>query len=218
MIQPTLDESWWKVWGGFDGVTGAIVDSVLAEAADQLPIDLESPQSHNRAWRRATALAQLCMTDDPPPAQISIFIDAGVAAHHNGEAGAYLETGTSIGRQALEGLLCESVTELTVISDQGEPMRCGRRSRTIPPSLRRAILHRDGNRCAIDGCDSRNRLQVHHVVPWSQGGPTDPSNLITVCWYHHHLAIHQQGLIPHRHPDHGRWRLRRLDPPRAPPG
>lgn len=215
VMQPTLDQSWWKLWGGLDGVTGAIVDTALSEAADQLPVDPDGGQARDVAWRKATALAQLCVSDDPPPAQISVFIEAALAAPTDGEAGVYLEAGPGIGRLALEGLLCESFTEITVSSDGGEPMRYGRRSRAIPPALRRAIRRRDGNRCVIDGCDSRNRLQVHHVVPWSRGGATDPSNLITVCWYHHHIAIHQRGLEPYSHPEHGRIRLRRAG--RAPP-
>jgi hypothetical protein len=181
VMQPTLDQSWWRLWGGLDGVTGAIVDTALSEAADQLPVDPDNPQAHDTAWRKATALAQLCVSDNPPPAQVSVFIEADLAAPTAGEAGVYLEAGPGVGRLALEGLLCESISEVTVFSDGGEPMRYGRRSRAIPPALRRAILRRDGNRCVIDGCDSRNRLQVHHVVPWSRGGPTDPSNLITVC-------------------------------------
>ena len=215
VIQPTLDQSWWKLWGGLDGVTGSIVDSALTAAADQLPVESNSSQAHNGAWRKATALTQLCVSDNPPPAQISIFIEAAYAAPTHGEAGVYLEAGPGIGRLALEGVLCESITEVAVSSDGGEPMRYGRRSRAIPPALRRAILRRDGNRCVIDGCDSRNRLQVHHVVPWSRGGATDPSNLIALCWYHHHIAIHQLGLEPYRHPEHGRIRLHRTG--RAPP-
>jgi len=213
VMQPTLDESWWKLWGGLDGVIGAIVDSALTEAADRLPVDPETPRANDTAWRRATALAQLCVGDEPPPAQITVFIDADVAAASDGKAGVYLETGPGIGRLALEGILCESVTEVTLNADGGEPMRYGRRSRTIPPQLRRAILHRDGNRCVIDGCDSRNRLQIHHVTPWSQGGRTDPGNLIALCWYHHHIAIHEHRLEPYRHPQHGRYRLRRTSRP-----
>jgi hypothetical protein len=215
VMQPSLDRAWWRLWGGLDGVTGAIVDQALTTAADQLPVDPASPGVNDTAWRKATALAQLCVSDNPPPAQVSVFIEADLAGPTEGEAGAYLEAGPGVGRLALESLLCESSTEVTVNTDRGEPMRFGRRSRTIPPRLRRAILHRDGNRCVIDGCDSRNRLQVHHVVPWSQGGPTDPENLIALCWYHHQIAVHQHGLEPHRHREHGRYRLRRTG--RAPP-
>jgi len=215
VMQPTLDESWWRLWGGLDGVTGAIVDSALSVAADRLPVDPDTPQVHDTAWRKATALVQLCVSDNPAPAQVSVFIEAGLAAPTEGEAGVYLEAGPGIGRLALESLLCESSTDITVNTGQGEPMRYGRRSRTIPPRLRRAIIRRDGNRCVIDGCDSRNRLQIHHVIPWSQGGPTDPENLIALCWYHHQIAVRQHGLEPYRHREHGRYQLRRTG--RAPP-
>ncbi|MGH8949398.1 MAG: HNH endonuclease, partial [Acidimicrobiia bacterium] len=88
-------------------------------------------------------------------------------------------------------------------------------TRTIPPALRRAIIHRDGNTCTADGCPSTHRLQVHHIIPWSQGGPTDPDNLITLCWYHHQIVIHQRGFQAYRHPEHGRIRFRRSN--RGPP-
>jgi hypothetical protein len=45
ILQPSLDESWWKLWGGLDGYSGAIVDKALTEAADQLPPQPRSPYS-----------------------------------------------------------------------------------------------------------------------------------------------------------------------------
>jgi hypothetical protein len=215
ILQPSLDESWWKLWGGLDGYSGAIVDKALTEAADQLPTFPNG--SHGTAsWRKATALTALCITDDPPPAQITVFIDADHAAPTSGKAGVVLETGPRIGRDTLEAILCDGITEITVNSENGIPMSYGRHTRTIPPALRRAIIHRDHNRCAADGCHSRNRLQIHHITPWSQGGPTDPDNLITLCWYHHHIVIHQHGYTLYRHPQHRRIRFKQ--PERAPPG
>ncbi|MGH8951750.1 MAG: HNH endonuclease [Acidimicrobiia bacterium] len=37
-------------------------------------------------------------------------------------------------------------------------------------------------------------LEVHHVMFWSHGGRTDPDDLITLCWFHHHISIHREGL------------------------
>jgi hypothetical protein len=31
VLQPSLDESWWKGWFGFDGATGALVNKTLRE-------------------------------------------------------------------------------------------------------------------------------------------------------------------------------------------
>jgi len=216
VMQPSLDESWWKLWGGFDGATGALVDKVISERADDLPL-LPDGTRGDSSWRKAMALAELCVSDDPPPAQLTVFVDTNQASPSHGQAGVVLEAGPRIGRDALEAILCEAVTEITGHSEDGTPMVYGRRQRTIPPALRRAIIHRDGNTCAGDGCPSTHRLQVHHINPWPQGGTTDPENLITLCWYHHQMVVHQQGFQPYQHPDHGRIRFRK-PALRGPPG
>lgn len=36
VLQPSLDESWWKIWGGLDGPAGAAVDQALTVRADEL--------------------------------------------------------------------------------------------------------------------------------------------------------------------------------------
>jgi 5-methylcytosine-specific restriction endonuclease McrA len=205
VMQPSLDESWWKLWGGLDGLTGTIVDQAISHAADQLPTMPDMPT--NSGWRRAMGLAQICISDDPPPAQVTVHVDAKHAVNTNGQTGVVLEAGPRVGRQALEAVLCESILEVTARNEDGIPMAYGRRTRTIPPALRRAILERDGHTCRADGCDSHHRLQIHHKIPWSQGGTTDPENLITLCWFHHQIVIHQQGFTPYHHPEHGRIRF-----------
>ncbi|MGN0964433.1 MAG: HNH endonuclease [Dysosmobacter sp.] len=53
----------------------------------------------------------------------------------------------------------------------------------ISNAMRKAIYARDHYRCAI--CDSARGLQIHHVIPRSQGGSNRPENLITLCMYCH---------------------------------
>lgn len=214
VLQPSLDESWWKLWGGLDGSTGALVDKTLSEAADDLPL-LPDGSRGDSSWRKAMALAEVCITDGPPPAQLTVFVDARHATPSNGKAGVVFEAGPRIGQAALEAILCDAVTEVTALAEEGTPMVYGRRQRTIPPAQRRAIIHRDSDVCSADGCDSRRRLQVHHLIPWS-GGRTNPDNLTTLCWFHHQIVVHQRGFQAYRHPDHGRIRFRRAG--RAPPG
>ena len=64
----------------------------------------------------------------------------------------------------------------------------------------------------IDSCRSSYRLQTHHVILRRDGGENAAENLATLCWYHHHIAIHRKG---HRiDPDTPPHR-RRLLPPRT---
>jgi 5-methylcytosine-specific restriction endonuclease McrA len=42
-------------------------------------------------------------------------------------------------------------------------------------------------RCEIYGCGCTSNLEIHHIIPRSQGGPTERWNLITLCVHHHNL-------------------------------
>ena len=67
------------------------------------------------------ALAELCISDDPPPAQLTVFVDANHATPSNGQAGVVLEAGPRIGRDALEAILCDAVTEVTATLRRRHP-------------------------------------------------------------------------------------------------
>jgi hypothetical protein len=51
------------------------------------------------------------------------------------------------------------------------------------------ITSRDGWRCTAPGCTARE-VEVHHVVYQSQGGSDDPSNLTSLCPFHHRMGEH----------------------------
>jgi hypothetical protein len=192
VIQPNLDESWFKLWGGLDGYSGGLVDKVLTETADRLP-DLPDGSRPDLSWRKATALVETLISDDPPSTQVTVFVDAHHAAETNGQTGVTLDAGVRVGRQGLQAVLCDAVTGVTARTSDGRYMDYGRTKRTAPPRLKRALLAEYGFRCAADGCHSRYRLQVHHKTPWMQGGHTDQDDLIVLCWYHHQVVVHERG-------------------------
>ena len=198
-IQPNLDESAWRLHGQLPGIAGRIVTNALATRGDTFPYPPDTAPS--RTTRNADALWSLaldatCGSDgasiDTTAPTLTVFVDATDAAATNGEAGVTVEAGPQVGPHTIEAILCDGIIEVTARTEGGTPLALGRRSRVIPPRLRRFVLHRDGG-CTIAGCVSRYRLQVHHIWPWSHGGRTDPDNLATVCWFHHHVVIHGQG-------------------------
>ena len=47
--------------------------------------------------------------------------------------------------------------------------------------------------CVFPGCDRpATWCDVHHLIPWSQGGATDLGNLVLLC-RHHHTLVHEGG-------------------------
>ena len=72
----------------------------------------------------------------------------------------------------------------------GQILSVGRKTRTIPPPIRRALEFRDQG-CRFPGCTSQH-CDAHHIVHWADGGETKLSNLVLLCRRHHRL-LHEGG-------------------------
>lgn len=208
IMQPSLDQSWWKLWGGLDGPSGALVDKVLGEAGDDLP-DLPDGSRGSAAWRRATALVETMASDEAPPANVTVIVEAEEAFGTNAESGVFLEAGPRVGREALQAILCDADTEVVARTEDGRFMEYGRKHRTAPPALRRALLAHYSHTCGADGCQSRHRLQIHHRTPWFEGGETNQEELVVLCWFHHQVVVHERGFEMYFHHDRRRIRFRK---------
>jgi len=63
----------------------------------------------------------------------------------------------------------------------------------IGHTKRKLIKRRDGYVCQICGCRNHKILEIHHIIPKSQGGNNDPDNLVTVC-HKCHVKIHNNEI------------------------
>jgi hypothetical protein len=66
----------------------------------------------------------------------------------------------------------------------------GRKTRTIPPALRRALDARDRG-CRFPACGLRF-TDAHHIVHWADGGETTLGNTLLLC-RSHHRRVHEGG-------------------------
>jgi hypothetical protein len=57
-------------------------------------------------------------------------------------------------------------------------------TRTINASLLTALQHRDPC-CVVPRCGATRFLEIDHLVPFAEGGPTTISNLARLCTFHH---------------------------------
>ena len=82
-----------------------------------------------------------------------------------------------------------------------QPLDLGRTTRIIPPHLRKAVIQRD-RKCRFPGCEQPPSVcQIHHLIPWSQGGATTLGNLAIFCRFHHIIVIHRWGWKITCHPN-----------------
>jgi hypothetical protein len=88
-------------------------------------------------------------------------------------------------------LACDSSLVLMTHDEEGRVLDVGRKRRTVPPALRRALDYRDKG-CRFPGCGCRY-TDAHHVAHWADGGETKLDNLVLLC-RRHHRAVHEEGV------------------------
>ncbi|HEY0250043.1 MAG TPA: HNH endonuclease, partial [Kofleriaceae bacterium] len=76
------------------------------------------------------------------------------------------------------------------IGSDGNPTRA---TKDVTPKTRRSVWVRDRGKCVMPGCRSKAHLDIHHLVPRSDGGGHGADNLGLLCAGHHRL-LHQGGL------------------------
>jgi hypothetical protein len=97
--------------------------------------------------------------------------------------------GTPVDPATAAAITCDASYVAHTVDDHGEPLHLGRKTKVWSTAQRRAVLVRDGGRCRFPGCDHR-LVDIHHRIPWDDGGPTDIDNALTVCRPHHRLLHH----------------------------
>jgi hypothetical protein len=90
----------------------------------------------------------------------------------------------------LRRLGCEAAL-VPVIHYGEEILSVGRKTRAVPPAIRRALRLRDRG-CRFPGCTHTRHVDAHHVRHWADGGETKLSNLVELCGRHHRL-LHEGG-------------------------
>jgi hypothetical protein len=139
----------------------------------------------------------------------TIIITIGLA-----ELRARLAAGTVIGHDVdrlsaaeTRRLACNADLIPAVLGTNGEVLDLGRSSRLFTRAQRKALRIRD-QRCRAEGCGAPVAwTEAHHKNPWAHGGPTDLTNGICLCSFHHHRC--HDDTYTHEYLPNGDVRYRR---------
>jgi hypothetical protein len=123
------------------------------------------------------------------PVEINLTIDGATLTGH-------AETGQGINPEAARRLCCDAGMTPVVTDGEGQPLDVGRKTRTVPPAIRRALQVRDQG-CRFPGCTNQRFVDAHHLEHWIDGGETKLSNLVSLCTRHHvYVHEHDFGVSP----------------------
>ncbi|MEJ2298879.1 MAG: DUF222 domain-containing protein [Woeseiaceae bacterium] len=170
---------------------GEVIVKALEAAMDQA---FDAEHEIPVAARRADALAEVAET------YLNHLENAGSTADRyqvvvhvaaDDTRSAQLENGPHVSAETSKRIACDCCTTEIEEDASGNVLNIGRRSRTIPPAMRRALKARDGG-CRFPGCNSHKFCDGHHIQHWADGGETSLDNLVLLCRFHHHL-VHEGG-------------------------
>lgn len=197
----------WALRGTLTAEQGEVVNQALTAIA-QAEWD-GADDSRAVAQRRADALASLSRfwldnqkdtTTHGQRPHVTVHVEAADIA---GLSGAVL-SGLTISAMTLdattvERLMCDCVLSRILMSGS-VVLDAGRPSRTIPHSIRRAVIARDRH-CRYGACDRPAAwADVHHIKEWRAGGTHSLDNCVLLCGRHHD-RIHRLGETIAMHPD-----------------
>jgi hypothetical protein len=198
-VSPTW-EGMVRLDGDLDPESRALVMAAVGSLAE--PWALERGDTRSPQQRRADALVEICRrhldcSDRPRqggerPHLVLTLTPAALA----GDGVVDLDTGP-ISAETARRLTCDCSLTPVALDEHGSLVAVGRRTRVVPPALRRALAGRDGG-CTHPGCEVPARwCDAHHIEHWARGGATTAANLRLLCRRHHRLA-HDETPHPRR--------------------
>lgn len=175
-----------------DLAAGALVENAIREAKDALFTQGNTEATLADGLVEAANRSLGTVTE---PARINRY---QVLVHLDTEDSSWLHKAGALPSHIAKRYTCEGQL-IPVWKSQGKPVAVGRTQRIVPDRVRRLIEDRDKG-CRFPGCHSSGHLEIHHQQHWRDGGVTDPSNLLSLCNYHHD-EHHRGGFAIHGDPE-----------------
>ena len=198
-IKTDSDDGMKVLFGRFDPITGALIETALSRKMDELWRE-EDPRNRRTAGQRMADALALLVTEESknedgrvrgPRLLLIANYDTINKELRNGR----LSDGTPIPIQKVRELACQAEILPAIFRGASQPLDLGRSRRIASAAQRIALVARDRN-CV--GCGaSAAWCQAHHIIPWQPGGPTDLDNLALLCSRCHH-KVHDDGWRVHR--------------------
>jgi len=205
------DEGYWLIRGRLTAEQGALVQTVLEQVLEErfreerdVPAGISTVetiheiQPHPIVLRRADALVRLAQGYSGSASghtgdrfMVHVHTDMETLKVDGTGGAAEVEGAGNIAAETARRVSCDAGVVHWLDQNNGEPLSIGRKSRSIPPAIRRALQRRDRG-CRFPGCTNNRFVDAHHIVHWADGGETSVENLVLMCGHHHRL-VHERG-------------------------
>ena len=205
-----------RLSGRLDAESAAMLRAALDPLAAPNPAADGTQDPRTAGQRTADALVELARranNDGPLPAghgvrphlSVIVSLDSLLAkTADTAVAPGELGWGGPLSAEAARRIGCDAGISRVITDPASVPLDVGRESRTVTPGQWTALVARDRG-CAFPGCTRPPEWCIaHHLVHWTDGGPTDLDNLVLLCGAHHRVIHHhgwQVAMAADRHPE-----------------
>jgi hypothetical protein len=194
---------WDAMMSASDGVsapgpsdTEASAEATASQAGAQLALANDNDEPEQRRADAIVNVARTYLKHRPRTLgsgyELVVITSKEQLEHGHAGVGGFLRDGTPVPLHVAQMLACDSARIDVMVGEHGDVLDVGRRTRSIPSAIGRALWLRDGG-CRVPGCGRKRHLHGHHIKGWAAGGPTSLSNLVLVCPGHHRM-IHEGTL------------------------
>jgi hypothetical protein len=200
----SLTKTWWdtyRIEGELDAETGATLHTALrAIMGRKVKGDHRTPQQRRAAAMRELARRPLDAGELPSRGgerpHLMLVANVETLKLEPGSPMAQLDWGPLVTGKTARRIAEDASVTPVLVDGVGNVQHVGRRSRTVPAPVRRALNLRDQG-CQSLGCTMLPDLcSPHHKRHWVDGGEHELENLELCCDFHHR----------ERHPENARFR------------
>ena len=156
----------WLAWRTGRTLAAARENVRVAHALAELPLTAEAMRSGQLSYTKARTMTRVATPETEATGRSEL-------------------DGVRVCAETSRRMACDAA-RVAMGHRDGEVVSMGRRQRTIPPHIRRALEERDRG-CRYPGCASRF-TEAHHVKHWADGGETSLANTVLLCRRHHRLV------------------------------
>jgi len=208
-IKTSTDDGMTVLYGRFDPITGALIETALSQKMDELWREEDPRARCSPGQRMADALAGLVTREDtnkdgkrPRGPRLLLIADYNAVSRElrNGRLG----DGTPIPTEKIRDLACQSDILPGIFRGVSQPLDLGRSRRAASPAQKIALVARDR---ACVGCGANaNWCQAHHIIPWAVQGNTNIDDRCLLCSRCHH-KVHDDHWVVRKTPT-GKFHLK----------
>ncbi len=199
LSQPRIDENGLAQYLLTLDVEGrTALEAALGPLSAPRPVDGERDLRPS-GRRRGEALVQLVRRaveradSGPRHTKSQLFVTVDLETLRNGVRGAGVttggpESGVLLAPETVRRLACDATIIPAVMGVAAAVVDLGADVRLFTAAQAKRLWLRDG-RCTYPGCDMPAQwTDVHHLVHWADGGPTDLDNAALLCERHHTIV------------------------------